>query len=75
MHAIIACPCAGGNHGRTNAWQRSEASDMWVRSYCDTLLKQEIEVGALLVGVLSPGWLIAVFEKLSRFEQSADAAF
>ena len=41
----------------------------------DTLLKQDFEVGALLVGVLSVGWLIAVIERLTRFEQSAEAAF
>lgn len=41
----------------------------------DTLLKQDFEVGALLVGVLSMGWLIAVIERLTRFEQSKDAVF
>ncbi len=34
----------------------------------DTLLKQDFEVGALIVGILSVGWLIGVVEKLTRFQ-------
>lgn len=34
----------------------------------DTLLKQEFETGALIVGVLSVGWLIGVVEKLTQFD-------
>ena len=35
-----------------------------------TLLKQEMPVGALVVGLMSVSWLILVVEKLTRFEKA-----
>lgn len=38
----------------------------------DTLLKQEMAIGALVVGVLSVGWLIGVVEHLTRFDAQTE---